>query len=150
MLVPAIRVTAQFGKAPRSESPSPAAAAAADVISPGATTSGLNRPSSVGPNELNDAMWSTRLGDRRAGWKVTTRGIAASSLRRDDAGTEAAAEFYSKFVSGRILQTTARTAEMAKLVENSFRDVNIAFANELSVLCEDCLLYTSPSPRDRG
>ena len=55
----------------------------------------------------------------------------------DDASTEAAAEFYSKFVSGRILQTTARTAEMAKLVENSFRDVNIAFANELSVLCEE-------------
>ena len=55
----------------------------------------------------------------------------------NDASTEAAADFYAKFVSGRILQTTARTAEMAKLVENSFRDVNIAFANELSVLCEE-------------
>lgn len=55
----------------------------------------------------------------------------------DDASTEIAARFYEKFVSGRILETTARTAEMAKLVENSFRDVNIAFANELSVLCEE-------------
>lgn len=55
----------------------------------------------------------------------------------DDASTEAAAEFYEKFVSGRILTTTSRTAEMAKLVENSFRDVNIAFANELSVLCDE-------------
>lgn len=55
----------------------------------------------------------------------------------DDSSTEAAARFYEKFVSGRILTTTARTAELAKLVENSFRDVNIAFANELSVLCDE-------------
>jgi UDP-N-acetyl-D-mannosaminuronic acid dehydrogenase len=55
----------------------------------------------------------------------------------NDISTEVAARFYEKFVSGRILETTARTAEMAKLVENSFRDVNIAFANELSVLCEE-------------
>ena len=54
----------------------------------------------------------------------------------DDASTEAAALFYERFVSGRVLRTTARTAEMAKLVENSFRDVNVAFANELSTLCD--------------
>lgn len=53
-----------------------------------------------------------------------------------EASTEAAALFYERFVSGRVLRTTARTAELAKLVENSFRDVNIAFANELSILCE--------------
>ncbi|WP_169777299.1 UDP-N-acetyl-D-mannosamine dehydrogenase [Campylobacter mucosalis] len=46
------------------------------------------------------------------------------------------AEFYNTFVEGEILQTDARTAEMAKLTENSFRDVNIAFANELSILCD--------------
>jgi UDP-N-acetyl-D-mannosaminuronic acid dehydrogenase len=45
-------------------------------------------------------------------------------------------EFYNTFVSGEVLSTTARTAEMAKLTENSFRDVNIAFANELSMLCD--------------
>jgi len=45
-------------------------------------------------------------------------------------------DFYKTFVSGEVLSTTARTAEMAKLTENSFRDVNIAFANELSILCD--------------
>lgn len=45
------------------------------------------------------------------------------------------AEFYRSFVRGEVLETDARTGEMCKLVENSFRDVNIAFANELSLLC---------------
>jgi UDP-N-acetyl-D-mannosaminuronic acid dehydrogenase len=54
----------------------------------------------------------------------------------DDAATKAAAGFYEGFVSGAILRTTARTAEMAKLTENTFRDVNIALANELSMICE--------------
>ncbi|MGJ0308757.1 UDP-N-acetyl-D-mannosamine dehydrogenase [Aliarcobacter cryaerophilus] len=45
-------------------------------------------------------------------------------------------EFYNTFVSGEVLSTDARTAEMAKLTENSFRDINIAFANELSMLCD--------------
>jgi UDP-N-acetyl-D-mannosaminuronic acid dehydrogenase len=53
------------------------------------------------------------------------------------ASTEQAAAFYRTFVDGEVLETTAKTAEMAKLTENSFRDVNIAFANELSVLCDD-------------
>jgi len=43
---------------------------------------------------------------------------------------------YSLFVKGKCLLTDARTAEMAKLTENSFRDVNIAFANELSIICD--------------
>lgn len=43
---------------------------------------------------------------------------------------------YKIFVSGEVHLTNARTAEMAKLTENAFRDVNIAFANELSVICE--------------
>ena len=50
--------------------------------------------------------------------------------------TEKTVEFYNTFVSGEVLSTTARTAEMAKLTENSFRDTNIAFANELSILCD--------------
>ncbi|WP_258807268.1 UDP-N-acetyl-D-mannosamine dehydrogenase [Pseudidiomarina sp. CB1] len=50
--------------------------------------------------------------------------------------TEIVADFYRSFVSGEVLTTDARTAEMAKLTENSFRDVNIAFANELSILCD--------------
>jgi len=55
----------------------------------------------------------------------------------DDASTEACAEFYGTFVSGELHLTNARTAETAKLVENAFRDVNIAFANELSLLSEE-------------
>jgi UDP-N-acetyl-D-mannosaminuronic acid dehydrogenase len=47
-----------------------------------------------------------------------------------------AAEVYRLFVAGELLFTTARTAEMSKLTENSFRDVNIAFANELSLICD--------------
>lgn len=50
--------------------------------------------------------------------------------------TKATAEFYRTFVEGEVLETDAKTAEMAKLTENSFRDVNIAFANELSMLCD--------------
>ena len=50
--------------------------------------------------------------------------------------SEKVATFYRSFVTGEVLVTDARTAEMAKLTENSFRDVNIAFANELSLLCD--------------
>ncbi|PLY16463.1 MAG: UDP-N-acetyl-D-mannosamine dehydrogenase [Sedimenticola sp.] len=54
----------------------------------------------------------------------------------DEASTELAADFYRQFVAGQILTTNSRTAEMAKLTENTFRDVNIALANELSLICE--------------
>jgi UDP-N-acetyl-D-mannosaminuronic acid dehydrogenase len=54
----------------------------------------------------------------------------------NDASTQVAADFYSEFVRGEVLRTDAPTAEMTKLVENTFRDVNIAFANELSVICD--------------
>ncbi len=50
--------------------------------------------------------------------------------------SERAVELYKTFVRGECVITNARTAEMAKLTENSFRDVNIAFANELSVICD--------------
>lgn len=50
--------------------------------------------------------------------------------------TKATATFYRTFVQGEVLETDAKTAEMAKLTENSFRDTNIAFANELSMLCD--------------
>jgi len=50
--------------------------------------------------------------------------------------TRAVAEFYRTFVRGEVFETDAKTAEMCKLTENSFRDVNIAFANELSLICD--------------
>ena len=54
----------------------------------------------------------------------------------DEASTQKAADFYRTFVRGAVITTTSRTAEMAKLTENSFRDTNIAFANELSMICD--------------
>jgi UDP-N-acetyl-D-mannosaminuronic acid dehydrogenase len=50
--------------------------------------------------------------------------------------TDRAATLYKIFVEGDLVPTDARTAEMCKLTENSFRDVNIAFANELSIICD--------------
>ena len=50
--------------------------------------------------------------------------------------SRAAVELYQTFVEGECVVTTARTAEMCKLTENSFRDLNIAFANELSIICD--------------
>lgn len=50
--------------------------------------------------------------------------------------TEKAISFYSQFVKGELHPTNARTAEMCKLTENSSRDVQIAFANELSLICD--------------
>ena len=54
----------------------------------------------------------------------------------DTESTKKTVAFYGHFVTGALLSTDARTAEMAKLTENSFRDVNIAFANELSIICD--------------
>ena len=50
--------------------------------------------------------------------------------------TQKAILFYSKYVKGELHGTNARTAEMCKLVENSSRDSQIAFANELSLICD--------------
>lgn len=54
----------------------------------------------------------------------------------DEASTAKAQEFYGIFVKGKLWPTNARTAEMCKLTENSSRDVQIAFANELSLICD--------------
>lgn len=51
--------------------------------------------------------------------------------------TKVVKALYATFVNGELLETNSRTAEMSKLTENSFRDVNIAFANELSMICDD-------------
>lgn len=54
----------------------------------------------------------------------------------DEQSTERAIKFYQQFVKGALYPTNARTAEMTKLVENAYRDVQIAFANELSIICD--------------
>lgn len=54
----------------------------------------------------------------------------------NEESTDKAVEFYSQFVKGTLHKTNAKTAEMCKLTENSSRDVQIAFANELSLICD--------------
>ncbi|TMM29161.1 UDP-N-acetyl-D-mannosamine dehydrogenase [Polaribacter aestuariivivens] len=54
----------------------------------------------------------------------------------DEKSTNKALNFYKQFVKGELHSTNARTAEMCKLTENSSRDVQIAFANELSLICD--------------
>ena len=54
----------------------------------------------------------------------------------NEESTRVAVDFYEEFVRGDVLATTSKTAEMVKLTENSSRDVQIAFANELSMICE--------------
>ena len=54
----------------------------------------------------------------------------------NEESTKVAVEFYEEFVRGDVLATSAKTAEMVKLTENSSRDVQIAFANELSMICD--------------
>ena len=65
---------------------------------------------------------------------VTNDRIVGGSTPR---AAQRAKALYETFCEGQILLTDTRTAEMAKLVENSFRDVNIAFANELSLICAE-------------
>ncbi|OIQ23497.1 UDP-N-acetyl-D-mannosamine dehydrogenase [Lacinutrix sp. MedPE-SW] len=55
----------------------------------------------------------------------------------NDASTEKAVAFYKHFVKGQLHKTNSKTAEMCKLVENSSRDAQIAFANELSMICDE-------------
>src|SRR5690606_10131656 len=54
----------------------------------------------------------------------------------NEASTDKAVTFYKQFIKGDLHKTNSRTAEMCKLVENSSRDVQIAFANELSLICD--------------
>lgn len=54
----------------------------------------------------------------------------------NEASTDKAIEFYKQFVTGELHKTNCKTAEMCKLTENSSRDVQIAFANELSLICD--------------
>jgi UDP-N-acetyl-D-mannosaminuronic acid dehydrogenase len=65
---------------------------------------------------------------------ITENSRIVGGYNRESA--EVAAEFFKTFAKGEIMITDAPTAEVAKLAENTYRDVNIAFANELALLCE--------------
>ena len=63
-------------------------------------------------------------------------GVAPNPIAIEEPSTQKAISFYRNYVKGELHPTNARTAEMCKLVENSSRDVQIAFANELSLICD--------------
>lgn len=63
-------------------------------------------------------------------------GIEVIGVDINPTSTEKAVDFYSRFVKGTLHKTNTRTAELCKLTENSSRDVQIAFANELSLICD--------------
>lgn len=88
--------------------------------------------------ELKDEIYMAYCPERvlpgRILFELENNDRAIGGLNRPSA--EQAASFYSLFVRGDLHITNSRTAEMCKLVENSFRDTNIAFANELSMICD--------------
>ena len=86
------------------------------------------------PNTVHFAHCPERVLPGRIMVEMATNARVIGGLTSTAA--EKARELYATFVSGELLLTTAATAEMAKLTENSFRDVNIAFANELSLICD--------------
>lgn len=90
------------------------------------------------PNQLN-SVYVAHAPERVLPGKImsemTTNDRIVGGVTTESA--ERAKRLYKNFCTGEVLITDSRTAEMAKLAENSFRDVNIAFANELSLICDD-------------
>lgn len=87
-----------------------------------------------GGTEINVAHCPERVLPGRIMIEIVTNDRVIGGMTRRCA--ERAAALYEVFAQGEILLTDAATAEMAKLVENAYRDVNIAFANELSMISE--------------
>ncbi|GGC10687.1 UDP-N-acetyl-D-mannosamine dehydrogenase [Cellulomonas carbonis] len=87
----------------------------------------------AGRNQIHVAHCPERVLPGRVMIELVTNDRIVGGLTKEAA--QRAKAVYETFCQGDILVTDAVTAEMAKLVENSFRDVNIAFANELSVIC---------------
>lgn len=88
----------------------------------------------VAVDDLSIAHCPERVLPGRAIRELTENDRIVGGRTPDD--TALAAAFYRTFVTGEVLETTARTAEMAKLVENASRDTQIAFANEISILAD--------------
>ena len=86
------------------------------------------------PDQVSVAYCSERVLPGQILYELTENNRVLGGI--DQESGLKANHFYQKFVNGKIHLTNARTAEMIKLAENSFRDTNIAFANELSLVCE--------------
>ncbi|MGP9838274.1 UDP-N-acetyl-D-mannosamine dehydrogenase [Arthrobacter sp. 179] len=105
---------------------------------PGATEHMANRLLAARPDLSLDTLKIAHCPERvlpgRVMVELVTNDRIVGGMTREAA--EAARDLYATFCDAEILLTDAKTAEMAKLVENSYRDVNIAFANELSVISD--------------
>ncbi len=115
------------------------------TVSPGATEHLARRILDARPDLAGDDTWEgAKLSFAHAPERVLPGRIMAELTTNDriiggltPAATERARGVYQTFCTGTISTTDSRTAELSKLAENSFRDVNIAFANELSLVCAD-------------
>lgn len=87
------------------------------------------------PNSLYVAHAPERVLPGKIMAEMTTNDRIVGGVTPEAA--DRAQQLYKSFCTGEVLATDSRTAEMTKLAENSFRDVNIAFANELSLICND-------------
>ena len=107
------------------------------TVPPGTTeavAARLRGLSNLGPSELKVAHAPERVLPGRILREVVENDRVVGGV--DDASSGACSAFYGTFVAGRVHVTDARTAEATKLVENAYRDVNIAFANELSLVAD--------------
>lgn len=85
-------------------------------------------------------------------YELTNNSRVIGGINKDS--SEKAKDFYEKFVEGKLVCTNSNTSEMVKLVENSFRDVNIAFANSISMVAnkynisiKECIEIANEHPR---
>jgi UDP-N-acetyl-D-mannosaminuronic acid dehydrogenase len=85
-------------------------------------------------NKIHVAYCPERVIPGRTIYEITHNNRIIGGI--DEISADVASIFYGLFSCGELFKTNAKTAEMCKLVENSFRDINIAFANELSILCD--------------
>ena len=94
----------------------------------------LERPDRIGGRDFHLAYCPERVLPGNIMRELVNNDRVIGGLDRKSA--EAAQAFYRRFVSGKIYLTDLRTAELVKLAENAYRDVNIAFANEISLMAD--------------
>ncbi|HEY3375063.1 MAG TPA: UDP-N-acetyl-D-mannosamine dehydrogenase [Candidatus Aquicultor sp.] len=110
-----------------------------ESTSPVGTTDGIAAQIFVARPELQENLFVAHCPERVLPGQILKELVNNDRIIGgvDPISAEEAQGFYETFVSGQIFVTAAKTAELTKLTENSFRDVNIAFANELSIICHD-------------
>ncbi len=95
----------------------------------------IKKYSGYSRNEVNIAYCPERVIPGRTLFELVENSRVIGGLTKKAA--KAAEEFYKTFCKGKLLITNARTAELVKLTENAYRDINLAFANEISMICHE-------------